>query len=77
MHCSSSACAAPSTVASPHKEQISSLKGLGKMQLWLTHGEQQLHPISQMCLFITVLFLGGSGMCTQQGFSFSKSNTLL
>lgn len=43
------------------------------MQLWLTHGEQQPHPISQMCLFTTILFLGGSGVCTQRGFPFSRA----
>lgn len=53
----------------PTKNKSPHFKGLGKMQLWLTHGEQQPHPISQMCLFITILFLGG----VERGFPFSRA----
>lgn len=42
----------PSRGKSPH------FRRLDKLQLWFTHGGQQAHPISQMCLYISILFLG-------------------
>lgn len=43
------------------------------MQLWLTCGEQQPHPVSQICLCISILFLGVGCVSTRWVFPFSKA----